>query len=377
MVATPQKIVISGYYGFSNSGDEAVLQSILIALQKQSEAAGISIEPIVLSMDPEWTSATYGVKSVHRMKLGEVRQAIYESSGLISGGGSLLQDVTGTKTIPYYLGIIKLAQWMGRPTFIYAQGIGPVNRKLFHPLIKSVFRKCTYISVRDEQSRELLQSMGLGQKNIEVVPDPVMGLSLPEDHEGAKTVNTPESLPVVGISVRYWEQDRKELDVLAEALIKANREVPIHLSFLPFHSPTDNEASRYIMDKLGQEISQHGGMMTICEDALHPQQMLRQVGQCDVLIGMRLHSLIYAAGRRVPLIGISYDPKIDHFLSRIDCRPIGATATLDSGQVAAEIVHLLESGNDWRNERESLISSLIHEAESPARKIIEYLHHKG
>jgi len=118
-------------------------------------------------------------------------------------------------------------------------------------------------------------------------------------------------------------------------------------------------------------------MMTICEDALHPQQMLRQVGQCDVLIGMRLHSLIYAAGRRVPLIGISYDPKIDHFLSRIDCRPIGATATLDSGQVAAEIVHLLESGNDWRNERESLISSLIHEAESPARKIIEYFHHKG
>lgn len=155
MVATPKKIVISGYYGFHNSGDEAVLQSILIALQQHAQAAGIEIEPIVLSIDPEWTSATYGVKSVHRMKLVEVRQAIYESSGLISGGGSLLQDVTGSKSIPYYLGIIKLAQWMGKPTFIYAQGIGPVNRKLFHPLIKSVFRKCTYISVRDEQSREL------------------------------------------------------------------------------------------------------------------------------------------------------------------------------------------------------------------------------
>ncbi|OMD20616.1 polysaccharide pyruvyl transferase family protein, partial [Paenibacillus odorifer] len=169
MVATPKKIVISGYYGFHNSGDEAVLQSILIALQQHAQAAGIEIEPIVLSIDPEWTSATYGVKSVHRMKLVEVRQAIYESSGLISGGGSLLQDVTGSKSIPYYLGIIKLAQWMGKPTFIYAQGIGPVHRKLFHPLIKSVFRKCTYISVRDEQSRELLLSMGLEQKNIEVV----------------------------------------------------------------------------------------------------------------------------------------------------------------------------------------------------------------
>ncbi|WHY22482.1 polysaccharide pyruvyl transferase CsaB [Paenibacillus sp. G2S3] len=375
MVATPKKIVISGYYGFRNSGDEAVLQSILIALQKQSQALGISIEPIVLSIDPEWTSATYGVKSVHRMKLVEVRQAIYESAGLISGGGSLLQDVTGSKSIPYYLGIIKLAQWMGRPTFIYAQGIGPVNRKLFHPLIKSVFRKCTYISVRDEQSRELLLSMGLEQKNVEVVPDPVMGLSLPEDADVA--TQSSESLPVIGISVRYWEQDRKELDSLAQGLIKANREAPLHLRFLPFHTPSDNEASRYLMDKLKGSINEHGGQVSICEDAIHPQQMLREVGQCDVLIGMRLHSLIYAAGRRVPLIGISYDPKIDHFLDRVQCHPVGATDTLDAEHVAAEIVHLLNTGQEWRAARADVISKLIQEAEAPARQIVEYFHHKG
>ncbi|WP_313638619.1 polysaccharide pyruvyl transferase CsaB [Paenibacillus sp.] len=378
MVATPKKIVISGYYGFRNSGDEAVLQSILIALQKQSQALGISIEPIVLSIDPEWTSATYGVKSVHRMKLGEVRQAIYESSGLISGGGSLLQDVTGSKSIPYYLGIIKLAQWMGRPTFIYAQGIGPVNRKLFHPLIKSVFRKCTYISVRDEQSRELLQSMGLEKKNVEVVPDPVMGLSLPEDaDDAAQSSESADSLPVIGISVRYWEQDRKELDVLAQGLIKANREVPLHLRFLPFHAPSDNEDSRYVMEKLKGSITEYGGQVSICEDAIHPQHMLREVGQCDVLIGMRLHSLIYAAGRRVPLIGISYDPKIDHFLDRIQCHPVGATNTLDAEQVAAEIVHLLGTAEDWKTEREIVISTLIQEAGAPARQIVEYFHHKG
>ncbi|MEK4292787.1 MULTISPECIES: polysaccharide pyruvyl transferase CsaB [unclassified Paenibacillus] len=378
MVATPKKIVISGYYGFRNSGDEAVLQSILIALQKQSQALGISIEPIVLSIDPEWTSATYGVKSVHRMKLVEVRQAIYESAGLISGGGSLLQDVTGSKSIPYYLGIIKLAQWMGRPTFIYAQGIGPVNRKLFHPLIKSVFRKCTYISVRDEQSRELLLSMGLEQKKIEVVPDPVMGLSLPEDTDATtQSSELSDSLPVIGISVRFWEQDRRELEALAQGLIKANREVPLHLRFLPFHTPSDNEASRYMMEKLKGIIIEHGGQISICEDAIHPQHMLREVGQCDVLIGMRLHSLIYAAGRRVPLIGISYDPKIDHFLDRIQCYPVGATNTLDAEHVAAEIVHLLNTGQEWRAAREDVISKLIQEAEAPARQIVEYFHHKG
>ncbi|KWX73775.1 polysaccharide pyruvyl transferase [Paenibacillus riograndensis] len=388
MVAASQKIIISGYYGFRNSGDEAVLQSILNALQKHSLASGTVIEPVVLSIDPEWTAATYGVKAVHRMKLSEVRSAISESAGLISGGGSLLQDVTGSKSIPYYLGIIKLAQWMGKPTFIYAQGIGPVNRKLFHPLIKAVFRKCSYISVRDEQSRDLLQSMGLAGNKIDVVPDPVMGLSLPEDGQGSSTEAGGESspqktplsrpdLPVVGVSVRFWEQSREELDAVADALLQASARTPLHVRFLPFHHPSDHEPSRYIMEKLEKGMSQNGGVISICEDAEHPQQMLREVGTCDVLIGMRLHSLIYAAGRRVPLIGISYDPKIDHFLERVGCQPIGDTTSLDGGKLAAEVLQLLESGDEWKREREPLIASLVQEAEAPARQIIEYFRRKG
>ncbi|AIQ55174.1 polysaccharide pyruvyl transferase CsaB [Paenibacillus sp. FSL R7-0331] len=381
MVTTAQKIIISGYYGFSNSGDEAVLQSILNALHRQSQAAGITIEPVVLSIDPEWTTAAYGVKAVHRMKLGEVRQAISESAGLISGGGSLLQDVTSSKTIPYYLGIIKLAQWMGKPTFIYAQGIGPVNRKLFHPLIKSVFRKCAYVSVRDAQSRQLLQSMGLGE-NVQIVPDPVMGLELPDGGgqkgaAGGPAAEAAPSLKTVGISVRFWEESRQELNAIAEGLLKACSKTPLHLSFLPFHHPLDNEASRYMMQKLEKEVAALGGSVSLCEDALHPQHMLREVAACDALIGMRLHSLIYAAGRRVPLMGVSYDPKIDHFLERIRCKPVGSTAALDSGKVAAELLLLLEQGEAWKQEREPLIAALVDEAEAPARRIVEYLCRKG
>lgn len=375
MVAAAQKLIISGYYGFRNSGDEAVLQSILNALQKQSQAAGIAIEPIVLSIDPEWTAATYGVKSVHRMKLGEVRQAISDSAGLISGGGSLLQDVTGSKSIPYYLGIIKLAQWMGKPTFIYAQGIGPVNRKLFHPLIKSVFRKCAYVSVRDEQSCQLLQNMGLDRNKIEVVPDPVLGLELPDRAEAP--VRADSELKTVGISVRYWEESRRELDAIAEGLVQACTKTPLHLRFLPFHHPSDNEASSYVLQKLEKEIAAVGGTVSLCEDAIHPQQMLREVAECDALIGMRLHSLIYAAGRRVPLMGISYDPKIDHFLERIHCKPAGSTLTLEGGRVAAELLQLLDKGEAWKREREPLILALVEAAEAPARQIVEYFRRKG
>jgi len=128
---------------------------------------------------------------------------------------------------------------------------------------------------------------------------------------------------------------------------------------------------------LGQDIEKNGGRVSIVEDAVHPQDMLREVEKCDVLLGMRLHSLIYAAGRRVPLIGISYDPKIDHFLNRVDCRPLGSTDSLESKKLASEILQLLRDGAVWSEEREPLISKLVQEAETPAREIVQYLSHKG
>jgi len=418
MVTTSKTIVISGYYGFKNSGDEAVLKSILTALEQEGQAAGVTINPVVLSIDPEWTEATYGVKSVHRMKLGEVRQAIKESDGLISGGGSLLQDATSPKTIPYYLGVLKIAQWLGKPTFIYAQGVGPVNRKLFHPMIRSVFRKCSYISVRDTQSGELLQTMGISAEAIQVVPDPVMGLPLLEDkHEHSHVVpdvvalqgteaerfegvdgqaaplevdsSTPGTeasvghveeadghLPTIGISVRRWHPELKELQSIADGLKELAASRKVHLRFLPFHKPDDLEASRYIAELIG-DVKSNGSEISYYVEEEQPQDMLMEVSRCDVVLGMRLHSLIYAANRRVPLLGISYDPKIDHFLKRLGCEPVGSSEALDPNRLKSEIAKLLDGGQAWVAEHEAPIAELKREAALPARRIVEYLRHRG
>lgn len=414
MVSTSKTIVISGYYGFKNSGDEAVLKSILTALEQEGKAAGIVINPVVLSIDPEWTSAVYGVKSVHRMKLGEVRQAIKDSDGLISGGGSLLQDATSPKTIPYYLGVLKIAQWIGKPTFIYAQGVGPVNRKLFYPMIRSIFRKCTYISVRDIQSGELLQAMGISGEAIHVVPDPVMGLPLPEgggvhidsnpgsalEENDVASVSTIEdhrdsseetlagsslsnretegegSLPVIGISVRYWHSERKELKAVAEGLKALAAQRPVHLRFLPFHQPDDLEASQFIASGIG-DISKNGSKVSFYRDEKQPQDMLREVSRCDMILGMRLHSLIYAANQRVPLLGISYDPKINHFLKRLGSEPVGSSESLDADTLKDQMLKLLDDAAAWKAEHGEQITVLKQEAALPARHIAQYLRHRG
>lgn len=392
VAASPQTIVLSGYYGFRNSGDEAVLQSILTALEEEGRANGVQIDPVVLSIDPEWTSRTYGVKAVHRMKFAEVRNAIKNSDGLISGGGSLLQDATGLKSIPYYLGVIKLAQWLRKPTFVYAQGVGPVNRKLFRPFIASVFRRCDYISVRDAESAELLRSMGIPGGDIQVVPDPVMGLKLPVDGvaasadpqldsrpvggESAADRTTGDGVPVVGVSVRFWTEARIELAKLAEGLASLSRRKPVHIRFLPFHSPGDGEASRFVMERMGN-VAEHGSTVSIAAETEHPQDMLREVSQCSLLIGMRLHSLIYAASLEVPLLGISYDPKIDHFLGRIGSVPVGTTEELDPRIVASQAERLLVDGEAWRRAHTAKIGTLKNAARMPAQRIVELLRSKG
>jgi len=362
--AAGKRIVISGYYGFDNSGDEAVLLSILLALEEQGRVNGVRLEPVVLSVDPDKTKRTYGVEAVHRMKLGQVISAIRGADGLISGGGSLLQDATSAKTIPYYLAILKIAQWFGKPTFIYSQGIGPVQRRLFFGWIRSVFNRSRFISVRDQESKQLLQRMNVS-KEVTVVPDPVMGLPLGSSLEQQASAKLNDK-PVIGVSVRYWNPDHSELQAIAEALTLVLNQTEAVVRFLPFHLPSDHQASEEVRSMMG---AAYRDRITIADNVTHPQHMLGEVGRCDLLIGMRLHSLIYAASQEVPMLGISYDPKIDQFLNRLQMAAAASTQSIQAATVASEAIRLLHGRETWRAEKASIIKKLKGEAQKPAESI--------
>ena len=368
------RLVLSGYYGFRNSGDEAVLLGILQALDEAGKARGLRFEPIVLSGDPAWTERQYGVAAVPRMNPTAVWRALLASDGLISGGGSLLQDATGWKSIPYYLGVIEMARWCGKPVFVYAQGIGPVNRRAFRPLIARAFNRCDYVSVRDEESAAMLREFGVAAERIEVVPDPVMGLSVEAEASG-------DSPATVGVSVRFWRDDRADLDRVAEALAALAERRPVRFRFLPFHRGPDEEASRYVMARLERRLAESAGgsgpAASVPPAELgpahdDPREMLREVAGCRLLLGMRLHALIYAANRRVPLLGLSYDPKIDRFLRRIGQTPVGTTEALDPERFAQEASRLLDDPDGWHASVTSALARLTEEAMRPAQLIAEF-----
>ena len=117
-------ILISGYYGFDNIGDESILRTLVSSLREHIPDCSLT----VLSHNPASTREKYGVEAVERMSPMAILRAVKKCDMLISGGGSLLQDVTSSKSLHYYLSIIRCAQFFRKKVFIYSQGIGPIDR---------------------------------------------------------------------------------------------------------------------------------------------------------------------------------------------------------------------------------------------------------
>ena len=157
------KVLISGYYGFKNFGDEAVLS----VLTKHLNA--LKFDVTVLSSNVDYTEKYHNVRAVNSFDIKTVIDEIKKCDLLISGGGSLLQDVTSLKSLVYYAFIISLGLLFNRKVVIFAQGIGPLNRKVSQIIVKNLLKLCSYVSVRDKNSLEILQKWGI---NADLVCDP-------------------------------------------------------------------------------------------------------------------------------------------------------------------------------------------------------------
>ena len=300
--------MLSGYYGYDNAGDEAVLSSVLSHLSAQKPG----VEFVVTSGAPAQTEAMhaaannlsvsgaseYSLRAVARDNFKNIWQEIKSCDAFISGGGSLLQDVTSLRNIVYYIGLIRLAQFARKPVMIYAQGIGPLQKPISQKLTRAALNhRRTIISVRDPESKALLQKIGVRQ-NIEITADPVWAL----EPKGQKSKSKNQS-PIWCISLRTWlhkstpDAEKRLLDTIRAAAKTQNAT----LKFLAMQPERD----RALMESLGVENTE-----ILATENLHPREIMALAGECDLMIAMRLHALIFAAAQGVPCVAVSYDPKV-------------------------------------------------------------------
>jgi polysaccharide pyruvyl transferase CsaB len=195
--------LVSGYYGDNNAGDEAILAGIIRSIRGLDPEATFT----VISLKAARTRAIHGVKAVSRNDFQNTWRAIGRADLLISGGGSLLQDVTSTKSLVYYLGIMTMGRLQRTPVMVYAQGIGPITRPVGRLAVPRVFSGVAMITVRDKESAETLNQLGAIRPAVTVTADAALALG-PSDPEWGATllrdVGVSTDRPILGVSVRPW-----------------------------------------------------------------------------------------------------------------------------------------------------------------------------
>jgi polysaccharide pyruvyl transferase CsaB len=291
------RVLVSGYYGFGNLGDEALLEVIVEGVRRTLPSAPIE----VLSATPQRTESSLQVEATARWEWRAVRAAVRRADVVLSGGGGLLQNQTSLRSLLYYASILREAARTGRKSMIFAQSIGPLDfwgRLLVQRFCRGVNRA----TVRDERSLRLLREL-LPKAPIERTADPVFLYETPEAGVdlAAEGLGS-ESGPYAVISVRRSAGSRDAPQIVARAVDRLAERHGIRSAFLPLGGAADAAISTDVI--------------RACASApvLLPECSLAKAAavlkEARVVIGMRLHALVLAARYGVPFLAIPYDPKV-------------------------------------------------------------------
>lgn len=366
-------IALSGYYGFYNIGDEAILEAIIRFLRRRLPEA----ELVVFSADPAHTRRTYGVESVSRTHLPSIFRTLRRADLLISGGGGLLQDVTSLRSVVYYLGIMEMAMQMGKKVAVFAQGMGPLHHRLALHWVKRVLSRVDFVSVRDPLSGSFLSQLGI-KREIMVTADPVFSLE-PASGEEIKAFWAKKGLPEekkylrIGVALRPFPRETSSnaqiMETVARACLYLEKQHKARLIFLPFHLQKDLPLARQIASRLSQQ-------SIIIDKFLTIREIMCLMGGLDLLVGMRLHALIIAAVSGVPFLALPYDPKINAFLSRIGKDPPPPLQELTLQQLIQGLETVL-AGKEKDSRRLGRIQELKNEVEKAADELLSLVGSAG
>ena len=284
-------VVISGAYGMDNAGDDAVLAAIVADLRRLDREMPVT----VIARQPKKTARRFGVAAVGRFDLIGWLRAMGRAKLFISGGGTLLQNVTSRRSLWFYLAAIRLARAMGCAVELYGCGIGPLRGDKARRRVRDCLNACADVIVlRDGESMELLRTLGVDKPRLLLGADPALSLAPPagERERG------------VGFVLRPWPGFGAHVPDFVRAARYAWEQYKLPAVFICL-GRGDRQAA--------------GAVMAALKDV--PASVTidpRRAGRMSMVLSIRLHGLVFALGAGCPAAGVSYDPKVSAF-----CREAG------------------------------------------------------
>jgi polysaccharide pyruvyl transferase CsaB len=325
---TAPRILLAGYYGFGNAGDEAILASIVAHLRELCPDAMIT----VVSGDPQATARTHGVEAVFWRDPLALEDAARQTDLVVIGGGGLFHDYWGFPAdailteahwgLSYYAAPAALALLHEKPLMLYAVGVGPLLTAPGRQFTKAVCDAASSITVRDEDSKSELVALGVPPDRIEVTADPAFAFVAPpeEGEEKEPLPALPGIRPLLAVALRHWdvgiEPERWEGEV-AQALDRFLESTGGGALFLPFQQESvaiENDAA--VAERVRARM-RRAQASAILAGGSSPRKLAAAIGDCDLVLAMRMHAGLFGALAEIPVVSLDYDPKVSRFMKQI------------------------------------------------------------
>lgn len=314
-------IGIHGFYGMKNLGDEALLQVFLQELPRVLP----HYSPIVYSYRPDQIRKDYEVSSTYIR--GSKKRWIFQQWSLLRnrlfvlGGGGLLHDYgPDSSGVRSWLSLLRRSQKLGRKTSLFFIGVDEIRYEESRKLIAEVIPKVDFITVRDKRSADFFSEIGLRKKIHEVI-DPAILLVDPKCRCKFKN-----STPRVAVCLRHWFKSSMEtensslfhkiLDELALSLDQLIKQYGAEIIFFPMRD-IEKDDDRIINQQVFERLKYKKLARCVSFTPSVPE-FINALDEIDILIGMRLHSLILASAKGIPVIAIEYMPKVREYMRNIN-----------------------------------------------------------
>lgn len=307
-------VLIVGFYGAPNLGDELMLFTLLSYLDCDS------LDITVLLCDNyDYKISDYPkVKFIHYPKTRYDFNILAEKFNyIIFGGGAVIDDKQYLKkdSFKYDLGTILIDLSLRGIAFnkkmIYL-GLSSnynLSNQEYIKYLEYIIENAEFFSVRDPNSKKtILKAIStLNEEQIVLIDDLVMAnsnLTNPISLNKSKNV-------IVGI---VWVCTEENMKVLRKLLFRIKTNYPkYHIKLIPFYDYVNNDINMYnkIFDKLEDkeniEILPYNNTI---------EKIVYTFDKCNYIISMRYHATLISLARNINTISICYD-KHAHYLNKI------------------------------------------------------------
>jgi len=334
-------------YGAGNIGDDAVLQGILSIVNSAIPDVKITVGT---ERGERLDYLPPDVKYIRSYDLKQVAKAIRECDCFISGGGTMIGDELDLSfPLGYNAKLISIAKLHGKRVSMLAIGANRLQSEAGAKMARNIVRLCDLITLRDEESRSVCLELYAGSSPV-TTADPAFLL---EAKETPRTKELKERLRARGkvFGINVVNEAWAHLNVYKNSIAKACEYFSSQYGYLPvFFCNEVRPGNFFDFDANSQTAA-----LLRCEHELlepvyySPEEMIDILSVFDFVIGMRMHSMIFAAVAGTPFVAISRVDKVDNFMRLFSRRVSSSIEHCDCNQLIADIDKLLEDRETYQN----------------------------